>query len=163
MHQLFKTSPELSSSHTTALHSPTLGWRNLGPMRESFPIAWATSLQSAPVASHIALTALILDMRCARNAFAAWICYKNTFWEVFWFNLMRLFLQVLLTSFDSSDDHVFVVIIRSWGTQWRYIQHSSSAAALPSLLWSPPIKTLSGLSRSAIAVPSARNSGFDRT
>ena len=29
--------------------------------------------------------------------------------------------------------------------------------------WSPPIKTLSGLTRSLIAFPSERNSGFDKT
>ena len=29
--------------------------------------------------------------------------------------------------------------------------------------FSPPIKTLSGFSKSFIAVPSARNSGFDKT
>lgn len=51
---------------------PTLAWRNLLPILLSKPTAWATSRTSAPVASHTADIALIDEMRCARNAFAAW-------------------------------------------------------------------------------------------
>ncbi len=50
---------------------PTLAWRNLGPIRESVPIACATSRTSAPVVSQIALIELMLEMRCASIAFAA--------------------------------------------------------------------------------------------
>ena len=35
-------------------------------------------------------------------------------------------------------------------------------AFLPLSVCSPPIKTLSGTSKSLIAVPSAKNSGFDK-
>ncbi len=35
-------------------------------------------------------------------------------------------------------------------------------ALSPSLVESPPIKTLSGLNKSSIAVPSAKNSGLDK-
>ena len=45
--------------------------KNFGPRRESSPTALATSLTSAPVASHTAEIALMLEMRWARNAFAA--------------------------------------------------------------------------------------------
>ena len=34
-------------------------------------------------------------------------------------------------------------------------------ALLPSIVLSPPINTLSGISKSLIAVPSAKNSGFE--
>src|SRR5882762_1120332 len=61
---------------------PTDAFRNFGPMRESLPIAFATSSTSAPVASQSAEIELIDEMRCARNALA--------------------------TSFESSDDHRFV-------------------------------------------------------
>ena len=49
---------------------PTDDLRNLGPMRESTPIAYATSDTSAPVASHSAEIELIDEMRCARKALA---------------------------------------------------------------------------------------------
>jgi|GEM_PF-3283680 len=49
---------------------PTLERRNFGPMRESEPIARATSSTSASVASHSAEIALMLEMRWARKAFA---------------------------------------------------------------------------------------------
>ena len=48
-----------------------LTWRNLGPILESLPIAWATSDTSAPVASHTADMLLMLEIRWARNALAA--------------------------------------------------------------------------------------------
>ena len=50
---------------------PKLDCKNLLPSLVSVPIACATSPTSAPVASHTALIALILEMRCARNALAA--------------------------------------------------------------------------------------------
>lgn len=50
---------------------PTDAWRNLEPIRESSPTARATSDTSAPVASHTADREFILDIRCARKAFAA--------------------------------------------------------------------------------------------
>lgn len=46
-------------------------WRNLEPMRESKPIAVATSDTSAPVASQTADKEFMLDIRCANMAFAA--------------------------------------------------------------------------------------------
>ena len=70
---------------------PTPAFRNLGPMRLSAPIARATSATFAPVFSHSSVSALIEEMRCARNAFAA--------------------------IFDSSEDQTFVVRIRSRGIQ----------------------------------------------
>lgn len=42
-------------------------------MRESSPIARATSDTSAPVASQIADRELMLDILWARNAFEAWL------------------------------------------------------------------------------------------
>ena len=48
-------------------------WRNLWPRRESSPTAFATSLTSAPVASHTADMALMLEMRWAKKALAAYI------------------------------------------------------------------------------------------
>ena len=50
---------------------PTLALRNLLPMRESYPIACATSSMLAPVASQIAESALMDEMRWASIAFAA--------------------------------------------------------------------------------------------
>ena len=71
---------------------PTEERRNLGPMRESAPMARATSSTSAPVASQRAEMELIEEIRCARKALA--------------------------TSLESSDDHRLVVRMRSRGTQW---------------------------------------------
>jgi hypothetical protein len=70
---------------------PTEAFRNFGPMRESRPMALATSSTSAPVASHRAEIELIDEIRCARKALA--------------------------TSFESSDDQRLVVMMRSRGTQ----------------------------------------------
>ena len=67
------------------------------------------------------------------------------------------------TSFESSDDHVFMVTMRSRGTQWLYTAHKLAMASSPSLVCSPPIRTRSGANKSLMAVPSARNSGLDRT
>lgn len=50
---------------------PTELFRNLGPIRESIPHAWATSSMSAPVTSQMADRALMEEMRWARRAFAA--------------------------------------------------------------------------------------------
>lgn len=54
------------------VHSPTDACRNFDPIRESKPTARATSEMSAPVASHTGDSELILDILCARNAFAAY-------------------------------------------------------------------------------------------
>ena len=43
---------------------PTDDLRNLGPMRESTPMAWATSVTLAPVTSQSAEIELIDEMRC---------------------------------------------------------------------------------------------------
>ena len=62
-------------SHAVVIHitiySPTLALRNLSPILESLPIALATSDTSAPVDSHTADMALMLEIRCARKALAA--------------------------------------------------------------------------------------------
>ena len=112
-------------------------WRNLGPMRGSDPMARATSDTSASVASHSAEMELMEETRCARKALA--------------------------TSLDSSEDQRFVVKIRSRGTQCAYTPTSFSMAARPSGVCSPPMSTRPGLCRSSMAVPSARNSGLERT
>ena len=70
---------------------PTEAFKNLGPIRESLPIALATSSTSAPVASQRAEIELIDEIRWARKALA--------------------------TSFESSDDQRLVVMIFSRGTQ----------------------------------------------
>jgi len=48
-----------------------LACRNFGPIRESIPMALATSETSAPVASQTAEMELMLEILWARNAFAA--------------------------------------------------------------------------------------------
>lgn len=72
-------------------------------------------------------------------------------------------LWASLTSLDSSDDQVLVVMIRALGTQCSYTAHSALIAFWPSGVSSPPIRTRSGSFRSRTAVPSARNSGLDST
>ena len=69
---------------------PTPARRNFGPMRESRPMARATSSTSAPVFSHSSVSAFTLEMRWARKALAA--------------------------SFESSEDQTLVVRMRSRGT-----------------------------------------------
>lgn len=115
---------------------PTLARKKWGPMRRSTPAACATSSTLAPVASQIAAMALIEEMRWASSAFAA--------------------------SFVSSLLQRPVRMTRSSGTQCWYTSLSSSAARLPCGVLRLPISTRSGLSRSCSAVPSERNSGFDR-
>src|SRR6185436_9413526 len=84
---------------------PTDALRNFGPMRESLPIALATSSTSAPVASQRPEIELIDEMRCARKALA--------------------------TSFDNSDDQRLVVMMRSRGTQCAYTSTSVWIAFSP--------------------------------
>src|SRR5438876_12015957 len=84
---------------------PMEAFRNLGPTRESLPMAAATSSTSAPVASHRAEIELIDEIRCARKALA--------------------------TSFESSDDQMLLQRIFSRGTQRAYISTSFSLAARP--------------------------------
>ena len=117
--------------------NPTEDFRNLGPIRESVPMALATSSTSASVASQRAETALMDEIRWARKALAV--------------------------SFDSSEDQTLVVRIFSEGTHFAYTSTKVWIAASPSGDSSPPIRTRSGSRRSSIAVPSARNSGLDRT
>jgi len=85
---------------------PTEALRNCGPMRGSVPTARATSSTSAPLASHSAEIELIDDMRCARNALA--------------------------TSLESSEDHRFVVMMRSRAPSVRTLPRGSRLAWLPS-------------------------------
>lgn len=51
--------------------NPTEARKNLGPTRVSQPTAWATSSMLAPVASHMADSALIEEIRWASMALAA--------------------------------------------------------------------------------------------
>ena len=90
----------------------------------------------APVASQSALIALMLLMRCARNALAV--------------------------SLASSALHRLAVRMRSSGIQCWYTALSAAIAAAPSGVSWPPMSTRSGRCRSLIAVPSARNSGLLR-
>ena len=116
---------------------PTEAFRNLGPMRLSVPMECATCVTSAPVASHRADMALMEEMRWARKALAA--------------------------SLESSADQRLAVMICSLGTQLAYTSARASTAAWPSSFSIlPPMRTRSGLVRSAMAVPSARNSGLER-
>lgn len=71
--------------------------------------------------------------------------------------------NALAASFDSSDDQVFMVMIFSFGTQFRYTCDRLSIAERPSGLCSPPMRIRSGRNRSDTADPSAKNSGFERT
>ena len=54
---------KFTSQIAIANHLPTLAFKNLEPIRLSFPTANATSSTSAPVASQTALKALILEIR----------------------------------------------------------------------------------------------------
>mmetsp|Transcript_1487 Transcript_1487/g.4033 ORF Transcript_1487/g.4033 Transcript_1487/m.4033 type:complete len:280 (+) Transcript_1487:397-1236(+) len=116
---------------------PTLDWRKREPMRGSEPMAREISCTSASVASQSAEMELMLLTRCARKALA--------------------------TSLESSEDHRFVVMICSRGTQLAYTDTSFSTAALPAAVVSPPMSTRAGAMRSSMAVPSARNSGLFST
>ena len=82
---------------------PTEAFKNLEPIRVSVPMACETCWTSAPVASQSALMALMEEMRCAKNAFAA--------------------------SFESSADHKLAVRMFSFGTQLEYTPTSASTAA----------------------------------
>jgi len=52
------------------IYLPILAPKNLLPIRESSPTAFATSLTEAPVASQTAEIVLILEIRCAKKALA---------------------------------------------------------------------------------------------
>ena len=56
-----------------------------------------------------------------------------------------------------------MIIIFLSGIHLEYIFFNELIAFFPESVSSPPIKTLSDLNRSFIAVPSAKNSGFDKT
>src|SRR5882762_3412558 len=59
--------------------------------------------------------------------------------------------------------HIYFSNVRvTYGTQLEYTPARDAHASLPSWVWREPIRTRSGAKRSAIAVPSARNSGLDR-
>jgi len=49
---------------------PTLACKNFGPILLSVPMAWATSDTSAPVASHTAEIAFMLEILWAKKALA---------------------------------------------------------------------------------------------
>lgn len=76
---------------------------------------------------------------------------------------MRCASMALAVSLASSADHRLLVRMRSSGIQCAYTRLSASIALRPlSVSWHPPISTRSGFCRSAMAVPSAKNSGLDR-
>jgi hypothetical protein len=66
--------------------------------------------------------------------------------------------MALAASLDSSDDQRPTVRIRSFGTQFEYTFARAAHAFKPDSVCKEPIKTRSGAKRSAMAVPSARNS-----
>jgi hypothetical protein len=70
--------------------------------------------------------------------------------------------MALATSLESSDDQTLMVVILDRGTHAAYTSARVAAALRPDDVSAEPIMTLSGLKRSLIAVPSARNSGFDK-
>src|SRR5438309_337277 len=76
--------------------------------------------------------------------------------------LIRCASIALATNLDSSEDHTFMVVILDFGTQAAYTSARVAAARLPEAVAAEPIMTQSGLRRSFTAVPSARNSGFER-
>ena len=69
----------------------------------------------------------------------------------------------LATSLESSLLQTLVSSRRSRGTQCAYNSATVSAALRPFSFSSPPIKTRSGVVKSSIALPSAKNSGFETT
>src|SRR5690606_42121611 len=95
---------------------PTEALRNFDPIRESIPIAFATSSTLAPVFSQSSDMALIEDTRCARKALAV--------------------------NLDNSEDQRLVVRILSRPTHLAYIFTKASIASG----CSPPISTRSARS-----------------
>lgn len=69
--------------------------KNFEPIRESKPTAFATSVISAPVASHTADSELMLDILCAKNALAAWKSTKIQLLN-FSYNLNSLIFDLLI-------------------------------------------------------------------
>merc|ERR1719473_2503432 len=106
-------------------------------MRESTPMECATSATSAPVTSQSAEMELMEEMRWARKALAV--------------------------SLESSADQRLVVSTCALGTHCRYTSAMYWTAASPCGVVGPPTRTRSGLKRSSMAVPSARNSGLEST
>jgi hypothetical protein len=76
--------------------------------------------------------------------------------------LIRCANIALTTSLESSDDQTLIVVILECDTHAAYTFAKVAAALRPDALSAEPMMTLSGFRRSVIAVPSARNSGFDR-
>ena len=101
------------------------------PILLSIPTAFETLLILASVTSHNAEIELIELILCARNALE--INFDNSELHK---SVVKFFLHQPI-----SDKYLFKTRIE--------------------FLSSPPIRTLSGFSRSSTAVPSARNSGFD--
>jgi hypothetical protein len=76
--------------------------------------------------------------------------------------LIRCASMAFATNLESSEDQRFTVTILERSTHAPYTSSSVAAAARPASVRELPIRIRSGLSRSLIAVPSARNSGFER-
>lgn len=132
---------------------PTLAFKNLGPMRESKPIALATSSMLAPVASQMAESALMEEIRCASMALAANLDNSDDQRPTARIRSLLLPRQTRVPKTRRSD---------TYGTQLAYTSANAVQASIPSGVWSDPMSTRSGFNRSLIAVPSARNSGLDR-
>ena len=104
--------------------SPTEAFKKLLPILESRPIALATSDTSAPVASQIALMALMLEIRCARKALAA--CRERSTWfeyraltKVFsswspWKRSCSFIQQILLHTHHCYFWLIFTLRVASW-------------------------------------------------
>ena len=65
-------------------------------------------------------------------------------------------------SLVNSDDQMFTFKIFERSTHVAYTSAKAAAASRPAGVGIEPIRMRSGFSRSLMAVPSARNSGFDR-
>jgi hypothetical protein len=76
--------------------------------------------------------------------------------------LFRCASIALATSFESPDDQTLIVVILNRGTHAAYTSTRVAVALRLDIVFVEPMVTLSGLRRSLIAPPSARNSGFDR-
>ena len=101
--------------------SPTEAFKKLLPILESRPIALATSDTSAPVASQIALMALMLEIRCARKALAAyrerstWFQYR-TLTNVFssWSLWPLLIYPTNPPTYTFVEFDIFALRVASW-------------------------------------------------
>ena len=110
---------------------PIPAWRNLGPIRLSRPIPYATSSTSAPSSSETLAISLMNEILVARKAFEA-----------------SLIISALATS-----------VLTTGASSGAYRASTRSAYSCDSS--SAPTTTRSGLMKSPTALPSFRNSGLE--